>query len=243
MEKAEILTLSVKSSVDTNPAVEDIDTSLPCHDITTMTEDDFASLIDTSSDAYLSWIERISESGILDLFNMGSSTSTEYISEDSDDDDVDYEELFEDNDEEMTNILEAYDESVKVEILGTIEDYKQTYGSVYSVEFEDDNYDVSISYRLDSADSPDVLLGEYSYYDESAILEQEYNKSITLSDGSEIGYDMMKTDFLGDTCGRYYFVRDLGNGYMLTADVVDYSDSITAEAAAETLAEKYFKVQ
>jgi hypothetical protein len=132
---------------------------------------------------------------------------------------------------------------MNIEILGTINGYDMSYGCEYFVDFEDDNADLSIEYVLEEDTTAEKLISYYSYYDEDAIKESEYNQTITISDGTELTYARIVIDFYGSECARYYFVRDLGDGYFLTVNVVDYTNSISVEEAAETLSEQYFKIQ
>jgi hypothetical protein len=246
VEGSELLSMSMKVSLDaTTPQIEGIDTSLPVYDITAMTESDLEDIFSANSDKYESWQQLMEDSGITELFGTGSSSATAYIDDDYDDDydydDEDYDDDdYEEDDDEMTNVLTSYDDSFSVTILGTIDALEMSYGCEYFVDFGED--DLMVEYMLEEDTTVDDLINNYSYYDEDAIEESEENLSLTISDGTQITYSRILIDFYGTSCVRYYFVRDLGDGYFLTSNVYDYSNTITAEDAAETLTEQYFKV-
>jgi hypothetical protein len=243
MAGTELLSMSSKAKVGTAPEIKGIDSSLPTYDITAMTESDFQDVMEANSELSEEWMQTIENCGLGDLFNLIAS-GEDYIDDDYDDY---YDDYYDDDDydgyaEDMTSVLVSYDDAFSVEILGSLDGLEMTYGCEYFIDYDSD--DTYVEYELEEdIDSIDDMLSDFSYYYEEDVIDSEYNQTITLSDGTTIGYDKFTIEGYDENYTYYYFVRDLGGGYVLTSTVTDYANVYSTEEAAETLIEQYFEIK
>ena len=150
---------------------------------------------------------------------------------------------------------------ISVKILGCLDGLECDYSSEYSVDFRDNDYNISVEYELENSfwydSSFDVANDsmyipeddEYSTYE---FPEQELGVSLDFED-TTIYYSIVHTIETYKDGGwtseykRYKFVRDVADGVYLVADVYVYPDSDKWNASAEELAQvissQYFSVQ
>ena len=249
-----------------NKSASDIDSSVKVYDVCAMSQQDLMTAVQENMYAINEWATRVSQNPILSgIFGgfAGDIGMDDYDDYDDDWDDTDDDDLDDaDNDTDDVGDMTLVDSNgISVKILGCLDGLECDYSSEYSVDFRDNDYNISVEYELENSfwydSSFDVANDsmyipeddEYSTYE---FPEQELGASLDFED-TTIYYSIVHTIETYKDGGwtseykRYKFVRDVADGVYLVADVYVYPDSDKWNASAEELAQvissQYFSVQ